>query len=215
MVSESDRGQAFTVEGFIASIVLMSAVVFSLQATVLTPTTGGEVSAEARTQLESEARDLVLAVGERQTQNFRGALLDWDSTERQFDGAVDGTVGYGADGPPPDTFDRAFEDTFRERGYTYNLQFRYRGGNTSNLTDGGGSLAFVDRGPPAPDAVTVGYTFALYDNETLDQTVNSDGRELWEYDQNATNAQDGYFPIPDAAPNSPLYNVVEVRLTVW
>lgn len=214
-MNADDRGQAFTMEGFIGSIVILTAVLFTLQATVLTPTTGGQVSGETRTQLSTEASDLLSTLADDPQTNFANAIGYWDSTAQVFDGAVGASSGYGSEGPPPEMFDQAFEETFTERGYTYNLVFRYRGGNVSNASEGGGTLPLVDRGPPAPDAVTVSQTFTLFDNSTLDQTVNDDDRQLWEYDTDPDDGDDGYFPVPDAAPNSPLYNVVEVRLTIW
>ncbi|WP_136591153.1 DUF7288 family protein [Salinigranum halophilum] len=215
MVTADDRGQAFTLEGFVASIVLLSAVLFALQATVITPTSGGQVSESTRGQLSTEASDLMDALADDPETNFANAVRRWDATGQVFDGAVDDSSGYGSEGPPPELFDGAFEETFTERGYTYNLVLHYRGGNVSDLNDGGGTLALVYRGPPAPDAVSVSQTVTLFDNTTLDQEVNNDGRQLWEYDTDPSDGDDGYFPIPDAAPRSPLYNVVEVRLTVW
>jgi hypothetical protein len=215
VVTADDRGQAFTLEGFVASIVLLSAVLFALQATVITPTSGGQVSESTRGQLSTEASDLMDALADDPETNFANAVRRWDATGQVFDGAVDDSSGYGSEGPPPELFDGAFEETFTERGYTYNLVLHYRGGNVSDLNDGGGTLALVYRGPPAPDAVSVSQTVTLFDNTTLDQEVNNDGRQLWEYDTDPSDGDDGYFPIPDAAPRSPLYNVVEVRLTVW
>jgi hypothetical protein len=215
VVTTDDRGQAFTLEGFVASIVLLSAVLFALQATVITPTSGGQVSESTRGQLSTEASDLMDALADDPETNFANAIRRWDATGQVFDGAVDDSSGYGSEGPPPELFDEAFEETFTERGYTYNLVFHYRGGNVSDLNDGGGTLALVYRGPPAPDAVSVSQTVTLFDNTTLDQEVNNDDRQLWEYDTDPSDGDDGYFPIPDAAPRSPLYNVVEVRLTVW
>jgi hypothetical protein len=215
VVSADGRGQAFTLEGFVGSIVLLTAVLFTLQATVITPTTGGQVSETTRTQLSTEASDLLSTLADDPDTTFAGAIRYWDSTAQVFDGAVDVSSGYGADGPPTAMFDGAFEETFGERGYTYNLVFYYRGGNVSNVGAGDGSLRLVYRGPPAPDAVTVSQSFALFDNSTLDQEVNDDGRQLWEYDTDPDDGDEGYFPVPDAAPTSPLYNVVEVRLTVW
>jgi hypothetical protein len=212
---DHDRGQAFTLEGFAGSIVLLSAVLFTLQATVVTPTTGGQVSETTRAQLATEATDLMSTLADDPDTTFADAVRRWDSTGQTFDGAVDESSGYGSEGPPPGMFDGAFEETFTERGYTYNLVLHYRGGNVSNVSDGGGTLPLVYQGPPAPDAVSASRTFTLFDNATLDQTVNDDGRQLWEYDTDPSDGDDGYFPIPDAAPNSPLYNVVEVRVTVW
>lgn len=214
-MTADDRGQAFTLEGFVASIVLLSAVLFALQATVITPTSGGQVSESTRGQLSTEASDLMDALADDPETDFANAVRRWDATGQVFDGAVDDSSGYGSEGPPPELFDGAFEETFTERGYTYNLVLHYRGGNVSDLNDGGGTLALVYRGPPAPDAVSVSQTVTLFDNTTLDQEVNNDGRQLWEYDTDPSDGDDGYFPIPDAAPRSPLYNVVEVRLTVW
>jgi hypothetical protein len=215
MVTDDERGQAFTLESFVASIVLLTAVLFTLQATVITPTTGGQVSEPTREQLSTEASDLMNALSDDREANFANAIRYWDATGQTFDGAVDEMSGYGSDGPPQEMFDGAFEETFTDRGYTYNLVIHYRGGNVSNIDDGDGTLALVYRGPPAPDAVSVSQTVTLFDNSTLDQDVNDDDRQLWEYDTDPSDGDDGYFPIPDAAPHSPLYNVVEVRLTVW
>jgi hypothetical protein len=215
MVRRDDRAQAFTLEGFIGSIVILSAVLFALQAAVITPTTEGQVSESTRAQLSTEASDLLSTLADDPETNFAGAIRYWDATAQMFDGAVDEPSGYGSDGPPQGMFDGAFEETFTERGYTYNLVLHYRGGNVSDVTDGGGSLALVYRGPPAPDAVSVSRTVTLFDNSTLDQGINDDDRQLWEYDTDPSDGDDGYFPVPDAAPDSPLYNVVEVRLTVW
>jgi hypothetical protein len=210
-----DRGQAFTLEGFVGSIVVLSAVLFALQATVITPTTGGQVSDSTRAQLSTEASDLMTTLSDDPQHDFVTAISYWDATDQTFAGAVDESSGYGSDGPPPEMFDGAFEETFTENGYTYNLVLHYRGGNVSDITDGSDSLALVYRGPPAPDAVSVSRTVTLFDNATLDQDVNDDGRQLWEYDTDPSDGDEGYFPIPDAAPGSPIYNVVEVRLTVW
>jgi hypothetical protein len=208
-----DRGQAFTLEGFIASTIILSAIVISLGATVATPTTGGSVGGAETSQLRGETADLLASL--HAEGELVAAVRYWSSTEQRFYGARDESTGYGDDGPPSVLFDGAFEETFADRGYSYNVVFRYRGGNASDLADGSRSLVFVSQGEPGADAVSAGYTVTLYDNMTLDQTVNDDGRELWEYDQDPDDGTGGYFPIPDAAPNSPLYNVIEVRVTVW
>jgi hypothetical protein len=214
VVTADERGQAFTLEGFVGSIVLLSAVLFALQATVATPTTGGQVSEPARAQLSTEATDLLRTLADDPETDFETAVRQWDATDQRFAGAVDASSGYGSEGPPPELFDGAFEETFAENGYTYNLVLHYRGGNVSNVSDGGGSIPLVYRGPPAPDAVSASQRVTLFDNTTLDRAVNDDERQLWEYDTDPDDG-DGYFPIPDAAPSGPIYNVVEVRLTVW
>jgi hypothetical protein len=69
----------------------------------------------------------------------------------------------------------------------------------------------VYRGQPAEGAVTASYTVTLYDNQTL--TSGKTGTaELWEYGTDPNS--EAYYPIPNAV-EGPVYNVVEVRLTVW
>jgi hypothetical protein len=211
--SDADRGQAFTMEGFLASVIVLSAVLISLQATVATPTTEGSVDGTSAAAIRGEAADILTSLHERG--ELVGAVQYWSSTEQRFFNARDEKTGYGDDGPPSVLFDDAFAETFTERGYSYNIALHYRGDNSSNVTDGTDELTFVSQGDPTTDAVSAGYTITLYDNMTLNQDVNDDGRELWEYDQSPENGENGYFPIPDAAPDSPLYNVVEVRVTVW
>jgi FlaG/FlaF family flagellin (archaellin) len=200
-------------EGFLASVVVLAAVVISLQATVATPATGGGIDETSASQLRGEATDLLVSLGE--DGQLVAAVQYWSSTEQRFHDSRDEATGYGADGPPAAVFDDAFDDAFGQRGYSYNVVFRYRGGDPSNVTSGSTDLAFVWQGRPTDDAVSTSYTVTLYDNMTLNQNVNDDGRELWEYDQDAGDGDDGYFPIPDAAPDSALYNVVEIRVTVW
>jgi hypothetical protein len=61
--------------------------------------------------------------------------------------------------------------------------------------------------------VTARHTVTLYDNMRL-TGVRSGPRPLSGYDTNATDDDDGFYPIPDAGAGS-VYNVVEVRVTVW
>jgi hypothetical protein len=69
-------------------------------------------------------------------------------------------------------------------------------------------------GPPGENAVSAGRRVTLYDNQTLTGS-DSGSRELWEYDIDPSNGEDGFYPVPDAVPGSPVYNVVEVRVVVW
>jgi hypothetical protein len=103
------------------------------------------------------------------------------------------------------------EETFDERGYIYNVDVVYRPKHLSNGTQ---RVPMVDRGTPSEQAVTASYTVTLYDNQTLTARNASQNVELWQYDTNATNNVDGYYPIPDAV-DGPVYNVVEVQVVVW
>lgn len=233
-----DRAQSFTLEGFMSAMVLLVAVLFALQSTVLTSTSGGSLDAETESRLGQEATDVLAASAT--DGELSAAVRYWDSDGRRFADAIDCTVGYGANGLPDSLFGGSFARAFGDRGFSYNVVVSFRddgtkaanaqcvrdvsrppNGTVSNSTLSNGTLpngtreiVMLSQGRPTADAVTARYTVSLYDNQTL-TAPGASTRELWEYDTDATDGDGGFYPIPDAAPDSPLYNVVEVRIVVW
>ncbi|MFB6180175.1 MAG: hypothetical protein ABEI77_10680 [Halorientalis sp.] len=208
---KADRSQAFTLEGLIGTIVILTAVLFALQSVVITPTTGGSVNPERRAQLQSESDDILTVVAHNDSHNVSDLsefVRYWDPDARTFEGGVNQRVGYGTK-TPPRNFGRLLNQTFTVRDRTYNIDVRYRVPGQANETK---RVPMVYRGQPSDDAVTSTYIVTLYDNQTL--TSPSEGNvELWQYGTTQT-SQQGYYPIPNAI-DGPVYNVVEVRLTVW
>lgn len=198
----TDRGQAYTLEGVIGAVLLLTALLFSVQSLVVTPTTGGAVDGAVRSGLEREAAD-VLA-----TSAADGALSRtvryWNNTtvERTFAGGVRPGVGYG-NATPPTSLGAMLEARFERRGYRFNVDVAYLAG-----PDRWETVRLVYRGVPSEDAVAATHPVTLYDDDelagphTANETLGAAHRR-------------GMYPIPDVAPDGPLYNVVEVRLVVW
>lgn len=224
-----DRAQSFTLEGFMSAMVLLVAVLFALQSTVLTSTSGGSLDAETESRLGQEATDVLAASAT--DGELSAAVRYWDSDGRRFADAIDCTVGYGANGLPDSLFGGSFARAFGDRGFSYNVVVSFRDSGTQaaesacvrdvssppsgpTLPNGAREIVMLSQGRPTADAVTARYTVSLYDNQTL-TAPGASTRELWEYDTDATDGDGGFYPIPDAAPDSPLYNVVEVRIVVW
>jgi len=205
-----DRGQAFTLEGLASALILLGALLFAVQSVVVTPGGGGELDPSTRADLRQQASDILLTTARAEENDLSTLVRNWSESRRTFEGAVNGQIGYGPQTPPGD-FGRMLEQTFDQRGFLYNVEVVYR---PKNLSEGTGSVPMVDRGTPSEQAVTASYTVTLYDNQTLTARNASQNVELRQYDTNATNNADGYYPVPDAV-NGPVYNVVEVRLVVW
>jgi hypothetical protein len=205
----SDRSQAFTLEGLTASIVVLTAVLFAIQSLVVTPTTGGGTDPGVRSELQRQATDVLRLTAHNDTFDLSDTIRYWDRTEQTFVGAVNPRIGYG-NRRPPKQFGFLLHNTFTARDRIYNVELQYR---RKNLSNGTASYPMVRRGTPSYSAVSASYVVTLYDNMTL---VGPEHRnvELWEYDTNATDNDDGYYPVPNAVPG-PIYNVVEVRITVW
>ena len=190
-----DRAQAHTLEAFMAALLVVSGVLFALDATAVTPLSASTSNQHIQNQQRDVANDLLAA--EAENGSLRTALVDWNTSSNGFRGA--GDDGYFTTGGPPNDFGAAINETFRDRRVAVNVELAYWDG---------GSMArrpLVYMGSPSDNAVTASRAVTLYNATTLaDGTTNvSDA------------GADGDFYAPDAAPGSELYAVVEVRITAW
>jgi hypothetical protein len=192
-----DRAMAHTLEAFTAALLVVSGVVFALQATAVTPLTASTSNQHVENQQQATAADL-LAAGDAEG-SLRTAVLYWNASGDRFAGASED--GY-RNGGPPTALGAALNETF------------------GNLTSGGGRVAydvFVDYRTPGGDArrQTMVYMGSPSDNAVVaTRTVAVfDGDRRTAPGANGTVA-DGFY-APDAAPNATLYNVLEVHVVVW
>jgi hypothetical protein len=204
------RGQMFTLEGLASALVLLGALFLAIGSVVVTPTTGGDIGQSTQTDLQQQADDILLMTAQSESQDLSSLVRYWSQSQRTFSGALNPRSGYGSE-QLPGTFGELLNETFTQRSYFFNVELAYRPGNLSTGTE---TVQMAYRGEPSDDAVTASYTVTLYDNQTLTTDNASQNVELWQYDTNATNSDDGYYPIPNAV-EGPIYNVVEVRLVVW
>lgn len=237
----TDRGQAFTLEGFIASIVVLTAILFALQSVVITPTTSGAVDQEVQTDLRTQAHDALRVSAHNGTQNltwwvrFWNGSADGSATEDTFAGASRSTIGYGSEEPfylNDSMLGNVLNKSFTQQGRVYNLIVEYRNATNPNESE---ELRVVYRGVPSDNAVVTTYTVALYDNMSLTGPAANKSLTLEWYDTSPDDGSEGYYPIPDAFgtdpedyggagkwdyppgvdEDSPLYNIVEIRVIVW
>ncbi|MFC7229827.1 hypothetical protein N0B31_20680 [Salinirubellus salinus] len=207
---DGERGQAFTIEGITAAVVLLTAVLLAVQAVVVTPTTRGTVDEDVRTELRQQTEDVLWlsSAGADPGEDLSTLVRYWEPNGQTFAGATNPTVGYGRDAPPT-RFGTLLNQTFTQRGYLYNVELRYR----TRTAGESKPLTLVSRGVPDENAVVASWTVTLYDDDTL-TGPGAGGAELSEYDTDPADGDDGYYPVPDAV-DGPVYNVVEVRVVVW
>jgi hypothetical protein len=238
--ANEERGQAFTLEGFVASVVLLTAVLLAQQSVVLTPTTGGIVDDDQQQELRAQARD-VLAVTAGNVSGGSGevnrdlsyVLRFWNGTENTwayaenvYDQPGGGYVGKVI--PNQETvFGNALNGTFNgtDTDFNYKIIVEHPAANASNGTE---RFYMKFQETPDDDAVTVSRTVTLFDDDTLTGVPGAsanftDGpctdRPLTEISDtfNPNAAGRCFYPIPEAKQfeDSPIYNVVEIRLVVW
>ncbi|MGM0606744.1 MAG: DUF7288 family protein [Halobacteriota archaeon] len=197
----SDRGQTFTLEAFVAAILLVSTVAFALQAVTITSNT----ASVSDTELRGQNVGLVEGVLDRSVENgdLEETLLYWNETEDRFRGA-DEEEGFYISTAPNTTFGESLNDVFDGTNVQYNINLYYRDESDERQTQ-----RLVEFGTPSDDAVRVVETVTLYNETALvdtDETVR----------ENATleSVGDGFY-APDAATDSSLYNVIRVEVILW
>lgn len=203
--TETERGQAHTLEGFIGAMVVLMAVLFAVQSVVITPTTGGAVDRTVQSQLQGETQDaLIVADSEGDLSEM---VRYWNVSEDQVTFAD-------ADAPESsrgeyttETFREEFrlgeilEKRFGEQGQNYNVEL-----HTPDET-----TTLVYQGQPSSSAFTASYTLTLYG----DQNLTAPGYEEYTLKEAADGAEDGPPIENDSDADVHVYNVVEVRVIVW
>ena len=201
VIGGDDRGQAHTLEGVVAALLLLSSLVFALQSTAVTPLSASTSSQHIENQQQSMA-DGVLTIAQEE-----GALLDavvyWDENSETFHGIGGGGYANDADYPPGFAFGELLAESFSERGIAYDVRIRYR------TTEGEErERRLVYRGVPSDNAVTVSRVLTVYNDTRL---VEADGSA----DTLTVNESAANFYMPPSSRGAGVYNTVRIELTVW
>ena len=220
--TDDDRGQAFTLEGFIGAIVVLTAVLFALQAVVITPTTGGTVDRGAQAQFEQEVKDtLLIAENEEELTNL---TLNWDTSEGNWVENSNRTdAAYSSeDFANISDFGAVLDEHFvNQSGNSYNVELIAYDEDGTRYTED-----IVRMGGGRSDgAVSASYTVTIYHDQNLTASDGDGGFE--ETDETVEDAWDDYgeedderYPLPPSKfdedeRHNTVYNVVEIRVTVW
>ena len=192
------RGQAHTLEAITAALLVLSAVVFALQVTAVTPLTGSTSSQHIENQ-QTEMAEGLLAAEDRQG-TISETLRYWNESNDRFHGATGD--GY-TEGGPPTAFGEALNETFLDRGIAFNVHVRYF--KSDGTRD---SQQLVDLGEPSDHATTATRLVTLYDSDPL---IEADGNE-----SETTTVGDGDLYVDhDVSTETDLFTVVEVEVVVW
>ena len=214
----TDRGQAYTLEGFIGAMAVLLAVLLALQAIVITPTTGGTIDRSIQVQQQQELQDaLAIAANENELSKM---IRYWDTPDEECEVDEDEECEVAfkdrSELPrgqyEPDEFNRSefgalpviLEKRFADAdGRNYNVELHYQGGD--------GSLALVYQGQPDTNAFTASKIVTLYDDQKL---TDEDETLVEVYDDYYEDDDYDWETIPKAG-DGDVYNVVEVRVVVW
>lgn len=192
------RGQVVTLEAFLAAAIVLASIVFALQATAVTPMSASTSNERIESQQGRLAAGALDAAVENGT--LGPTLRYWNDSGASFHDA--GERGFYRSGPPSTAFGQLLERVLRDRGIAFNVDVQYvtREGELRQQE-------LVHVGTPSDNVAAVSRTVTLSDGDRL---YNASGRPT-----NTTLAAAENFYAPDASPNSSVYNVLRVEVTVW
>lgn len=189
------RAQMHTLEGVAAALLVIVASFYATQSITITPTSSSTASKEAESQIRQTAEDVLAQAWANG--DLKDAVLNWSTTQNQFRG-TGASVYYRGKAPPGD-FGDSLKSLFGDEGVAYNIDLRYKQSESGNAT-GTATQIYLDNGEPTDNAVTARQFVVLHEDDVL-----GDGTVV-----NGSN-----YPVDNIGRNKGLYNVVEVRLTVW
>jgi len=193
------RGQAFTLEAFTASLLLIGAIIFALQVTAVTPLTASTSSQHIENQEHQVASGLLDSA--IQNGSLRAAVLYWNDSAGTFYGVDHSEGTYVEGGPPGLTFGAMVNRTFRDRGIAINVNVWYVGADGDLREE-----QMVHFGTPSDNAVSARRTLTLFDDDRLTAPGASFGEPL---------SEARTFYAPDRSPDSGVFNVVRVEVVAW
>ncbi|CCQ36415.1 uncharacterized protein Nmlp_2243 [Natronomonas moolapensis 8.8.11] len=192
------RGQAHTVEAFVAAVLVVSGLVFATQAAAVTPLSASTSNQHIENQQQATVEGLLAASADNG--NLTEAVLYWNASADDGDGAFAGAPESGTYATGPQNgFGADLNGTLSSRQIAFNVVVRYPDGDDTG-TD---TEPMVRMGEPSDNAVSATRTVGLYDESKI-----KNGTSLGDLD-------DDEFYAPDANPDSQLYTVVEVEVIAW
>jgi hypothetical protein len=191
------RGQAYTLESVIAALLILSALVFALQVTTVTPLSASTSSQHIENQQRSAASGALTAAAEAGA--LKPSLSRIDTEGVYYSEGPDGAY---VSEYPPGEFGNILNRTFGSRGLAVDVRIRYQ---TSDTT--WNSIQMVQRGTPSDNAVTTTQSVTLYDE---DPVYHEDGTQYGTWGD-----EDPFEVGGQVNQNSDVYNVVTVVVTVW
>jgi hypothetical protein len=199
------RGQAHTLEAFVAGLLVLSGVTFALGTTAVTPLSASTSNQHVGNQERAAATGVLEAT--EADGSLDDAVVYWNATpdaggEGEFYDA-NNSDGRAYASAPPNEFGRVLEETFSDRRAAFNVavvSFDRNGSRTR--------VSMVRMGVPSDDAVTASRQVALYDDTTFSSPESGNVSA-------AAEDPDRRFYASDVDPGNRLFNVVEVRITVW
>jgi len=196
------RGQAHTLEATIASLLMLSAIIFALQMTAVTPLSASTSSQHIENQQRATAEGVLSTAAEDDA--LKPALLYWNETltPSRFHNGTEGEPYYaGGSQYPNHRFGQLLNSAFSDNGIAYNVNLRFAGVSAD-------PVRYIYSGEPSDNAVTASQTVSIYDDENL---YDRDGSR----NSTTVDSSDYASTLGFSDSGGTLHTTVRVEVVVW
>jgi hypothetical protein len=205
----TDRGQAHTLESVVGAVILLTAIAFALQVTIVTPLSASTSSQHIESQQRSVAQGVLANAADSGA--LQEAVLYWNNTGGRFHNTP--VQQFYTNDPPDNRFGNMLSRAFNEEGIAYNVRVYYQTGNVSTRTEINQKL-MISQGTPSDNAVSATRTITLRNDDHL---VDEDGslNETTVSESDTFYIKNAHTGASGAGDGNGLYNVVQVEVVSW
>ncbi|WMW21555.1 hypothetical protein RE476_09160 [Methanolobus mangrovi] len=185
--------QLHTLEALMALIIITGIIIFTVQATSLTPLTSSTANAHIEAQLQTLAQDMLTVLDHSQSghnSSLKEDILNWDGDEYAWN-----STAYHSElnNTLTSSSTEILKSVIVPKGIAHNVEFAV-------INDAGAvmTLPYIYNGEPSDNAVTVSRRILLSNSDI----------------SNSSQFQ-SYTGIADADTSTDFYNLIDVKMTLW
>lgn len=200
----ASRGQAHTTEAILASLLILTGLLFAMQTTAVTPFSSTTEDKHLETQQRESLSNIATLTHENG--DMKETVLYWNTTNNTYQGTGE-EVDYYTDPSVNTPLLTELSGAIDGEQVVYNINVNYynRTGTAGDTERSLQTQRLLRVGSPSNNAITIREQLALHDTDTL---TTGSHPEL----QN-TNADEFYMDSVNGT--TPMYNYAEVEITAW
>jgi len=193
-----EKAQLHTLEGVAAATLLLTVIIYAIDATSMTPLTSSTANAHIETELAVLGQDILNTLDYSEpgySSNLKNDIITWDGKQYLWDGNE--YIKNGGTEFLNNNLTAIFKKALIGQGIAHRVELRYLV-NISNTTEPSAPHGMIDAGVPSDNAVVVSRVIVLQNTDCPDDCEEEEG-----------------MLIEDINPQTNLYNIVDVRLILW
>lgn len=196
----SSRGQAHTTEAILASLLILSGLLFAMQTTAVTPFSSTTEDKHLETQQRESLSNIATLTHENGA--MKSTILYWNTTNNTYQGSAE-DVDYYTDPSVNTPLLRELSVAVDSDQIIYNINVHYY--NSTSAANSVRTKRLLRVGSPSNNAITVREPVTLHDTDRL-----TTGAQPALQDTN-----DDEFYMDSVNQTTPIYNYAEVEITAW